>query len=123
MTTPQIQIACAKACGWKLAQKGCHPRTREKRWQTVNPEGRVMSDGYEATMSVVHLPHYHESHDAMTEALGTMTEEEWEGYVVALHNETVSKLMSYNRTVGAMLRATPLQQAVAFLKTKNLYHE
>jgi len=114
MTAPQIQIACAKACGWT---------------EVPPPAMKAVTEMYhldhaQKTKTFWHehiLPNYTESHDAMAEALGTMTEEEWEGYVVALHNETVSKLMSYNRTVGVMLRATPLQQAVAFLKAKNLY--
>lgn len=66
----------------------------------------------------VFIPSYISSHDAMAGALGTMTKQEWRRYEHALIEE-VSIGDSY--TVVELLKATPLQQAVAFLKATNNY--
>ncbi len=105
MTAPQIQIACAKACGWKRDEPEIPDEYTNYIWWC--------KDGLIAR--TMDIPPFTTSHDAMAEALGTMTEEEWDNYVAFLGSET--------GTIYAkgMLKATPLQQAVAFLKAKNFY--
>lgn len=104
MTDPQIQIAVAKACGWTctLNEDGgfmrfFNDKTKEVRFWPVSPR----------------IPNYLHSHDAMAEALGTMTEADWDYYVAFLGSETATIYAK------GMLRATPRQQAVAFLKATN----
>lgn len=118
MTPPEIQIACAKACGWTVT------RADDGEWLLKGPDCKIrMTEWAYETVDLTWfrhvLPRYTESHDAMAEALGTMTDEEWKNYVKYLGNS----IGPDGYTSVDLLRATPLQKAVAFLKAKNLYHE
>lgn len=89
MTNDQIRLKIAEVRGW-------------------NPDSEYHREC---------LPNYPSSHDAMAEALETLTINEQEGYVRHLSSAV------YEGSLWNLLAATPRQQAEAFLKAKGLWEE
>lgn len=117
MTDPQIQIAVAKARGYEDVTPGFweDDGTFTKHWNG-ELHGVWSKSGMRST-----LPRYLNSHDAMAEALGTMQEWEWVRYDGFLRNSIALQKGDTNVQTWEVLRATPRQQAVAFLKATNNY--
>jgi len=105
MTNDQIRRRIAEACGWK----------RDDGFWWIRPDGKEVPENF--------IPNYPESHDAMAEALGTLSYEDLPKYGVELFAVIFGHRPTHWEMQWAMLMATPLQKAEAFLKDKGLWED
>lgn len=103
MTDEQINIAIAKACGWKFIADYCHGADQPPEYTTVTPDGRHLCGYYPEYCTDLNA--MHEAEIAMFKSDGLL----WHKYASCLDEDYVNQPY----TIGATAR----QRAEAYLKT------
>lgn len=98
MDEPEMNVAIAEACGWKIDPKSFAP------WNWLDPDGRISKLSF--------MPNYTRDLNAMHEAENVIMEMD-EGWVNYTNHLGMSSIAPDRRIV----RATALQRAEAFLRT------
>lgn len=116
MTNEEINIAIAKACGWKFIPEYCHGEDQPPEFTTVTPDGKHLCGYY---------PDYYHDLNAMHEAEKLLeTADQQSRYYAEIADITWWNIETGNRqVVFNQLTATAKQRAEAFLKTLNLWTE
>jgi len=115
MTTNEINIAIAQACGWEI-----HEDADWRKSYVTSPKGRQFSPADPRVALSHFIPNYSESLDAMHSAEATLTDGEFNIYLDCLVSAVSPKAWS---GLFAMVTATALQRAEAFLCVKGLWVE
>lgn len=107
MTNEEINIAIAKACGWKFIIEYCHGEDQPPELTTIDPNGKHLCGYY---------PDYVNDLNAMHEAEKVLRGKKDWSYCI------------YDENLGHVINswkwnATAHQRAEAFLRTLNLWTE
>jgi len=103
MTDEQINIAVAKACGWKLIEDDPNYEPHFE-----DPDGYKIAVG----LHKHRIPNYSNDLNAIHEAEKTLSEEQWEN-----HNFILCNLVGgYSKTNKEAIHASSRQKAEAFLE-------
>ena len=108
MTDEEINIAIAKACGWKFIPEYCHSEDQPPEFTTVTPDGKHLCGYY---------PDYCNDLNSMHEAEKMLNKKQQNDYCFIL--------MDIQNSWGGFkrLHATAKQRAETFLKTLILWTE
>lgn len=106
MTDEQINIAIAKACGWKFIADYCHGANDPPEYTTVTPDGRHLCGYY---------PDYCNDLNAMHEA---------EALIIKLGHRAIRTYEDLlQKQIANIVFATDRQRCEAYLRTLGIWIE
>jgi hypothetical protein len=110
MTSEQINIAIAEACGWTEIEQYTQAIDG---WYGYEPENGLHSQ----------VPNYCNDLNAMHEAEKVLNDEQWLQYREELRNVVLGGIRMVSQWCKADLHATARQRAEAFLRTLGKWEE
>jgi hypothetical protein len=118
MNEEQINVKIAELCGWKLRQE------IDGEFSLIDPFGEKVSADWEPNTTLdsfyYALPSYCTDLNAMHQAEGTMSLEQWDSYITELYRIAQLPHICHFTHEIAFIHATAKQRAIAFLKTKGV---